>query len=694
MHRPTKPTLMLLLLAMASCSDDQGSANTPVGLAAISTPRTFSVQVVETKVLPGKKSTDPTDGQDKPTDGIDDEDRIGDLGIASLWSEKAYYTKGKYNDNDWKVERGVLKGAAQDLPAFIVHPAAHKATKFAASKHGLFYRFAKAVDHTVYEFNNESFKFLGKVAADDIKPGEFVRLAKLTCNKYKEPRTFVIAPTSLTISTYQDLGPGVSAATLSKTAVGQHVQVVLKVDDAPYDTINTYNAGPAVHANRYGQNRRFFPVFDAGRPGILWQAPASRKLYVSWFSKTFDSVETLELTGMEKTALASATSDGEGTLYYVTVSESSKVAAGTQEVTLHRCGRDGKSHESNPIDASKKGLNIFSFGSAKSMSNDSALRYSKGQLGLMIARKMHKSGDGLNHQGAISVVLDAAKMTVVKNHGQSSGHSFESFLTVAQDGRFLAVDLGDNYPRGVHLHRFDGKSRKSRVVHTFKTKHGTSAKNPAGKTYPAYKELTGSKPYYQWSNDNSTYTEVGAVAETDKAFVVVFACENDQLDNAKATSMHNAPRNLGMVLVRKDFENASKGKGSAVVTDDLVLSKGDSVTGGYYSFSGKWMPQRVNGVKWLTSYDSKEKNASRVKVSARQDGKIALFWEQWAAKSYVESFAMVLDGDGEVAVAPTSLGKKLRLNRRDDPFVHEGNIVHVSGNAKAKTLTLDIFVTP
>merc|ERR1712032_925784 len=99
---------------------------------------------------------------------------------------------------------------------------------------------------------------------------------------------------------------------------------------------------------------------------------------------------------------------------------------------------------------------------------------------------MHKAPDGLNHQGGIAVVLDAETLSVVKNNGQTSGHSFENSLSVSESGEFVSVDLGDNFPRGVHLHKFDDNGMKSKVVYTFKTKHGTTNKSPAGKTYPRY----------------------------------------------------------------------------------------------------------------------------------------------------------------------------------------------------------------
>jgi len=69
---------------------------------------------------------------------------------------------------------------------------------------------------------------------------------------------------------------------------------------------------------------------------------------------------------------------------------------------------------------------------------------------------------------------------------------------------------GDNFPRGVNLHRFpiDGvwSGKPSRVVYNFKTRHGDKPTSPAGKSYPYYGDISGGgKNFYKWSNDNDVY---------------------------------------------------------------------------------------------------------------------------------------------------------------------------------------------
>ncbi|WP_124085297.1 hypothetical protein [Pseudogemmobacter humi] len=120
-----------------------------------------------------------------------------------------------------------------------------------------------------------------------------------------------------------------------------------------------------------------------------------------------------------------------------------------------------------------------------------------------------------------------------KNLGQTSGHSFGNVLTVAQDGAFVGIDLGDNYPRVVNMHSFDQDGISSRLVYAVKTEHGSKQSNPAGKPFGAYPEISGNgKTFCKWSNDNRTYAELGGVIATSGGLSVIFAGEPDPNGNA------------------------------------------------------------------------------------------------------------------------------------------------------------------
>jgi hypothetical protein len=69
---------------------------------------------------------------------------------------------------------------------------------------------------------------------------------------------------------------------------------------------------------------------------------------------------------------------------------------------------------------------------------------------------MTQGSDGLNHQGAFAAVFDAKTLKIIKSYGQTSGHSFSnSLIANKRDGGFIGMDLGDNYPRGIHHWVFD-----------------------------------------------------------------------------------------------------------------------------------------------------------------------------------------------------------------------------------------------
>ena len=259
-------------------------------------------------------------------------------------------------------------------------------------------------------------------------------------------------------------------------------------------------------------------------------------------------------------------------------------------------------------------------------------------------------------------------------------------------GRFVGIDLGDNYPRGVHLHRFTDSNIDSRVVYTFKTAHGTSATNPAGNEYPAYPEISqGGQSFFQWSNDNATYTEIAGVAETSAGLAVVFATERSELDNGRATETLNDQRDVAMVVVRDDFESASRGDGGNVITDDLVVSQGASPTeGGFYGFNGGWHNQRNAGVVWLTDYPDKNQNASRLKVHPHTDG-LFLLWERWSTDSYEETFAMTVSPSGEILVPATPLDGRVRLGFREDLLDIGPGVASIAGQREQKRFVMHMF---
>lgn len=131
-------------------------------------------------------------------------------------------------------------------------------------------------------------------------------------------------------------------------------------------------------------------------------------------------------------------------------------------VTGRKVDMDGNIQVTMEYDTSENGLNVYSyFNSGGSMAWDTV----SNTFALMISRTMLRGNDGLNHQGCIAVIMDAVTLDVIVNRGQTSGHSWNNFIdvdhSIASD--FLAVDLGDNFPRGVHVHKISASSKTSKV---------------------------------------------------------------------------------------------------------------------------------------------------------------------------------------------------------------------------------------
>jgi len=355
--------------------------------------------------------------------------------------------------------------------------------------------------------------------------------------------------------------------------------------------------------------------------------------------------------------------DADGNVCYRTVQRPPGNRAEGFEVAavLHRTRHDGTDAIEQALDVSRQGVNIWRFHSGALRS--ASMRVSKGLLGMILPRQMHKSGDGLRHQGAIALAFRTKDLSLVRNHGQTSGHSMANSLTLNKKGQFLGVDLGDNYPRGVHLHTFDKASRTSRLVFTFKTAHATRARNGS----PLYEEISGNgKTFYKWSNDNAVYTELGGVVEGKRGYTVVFATDRAPdgrvLDNARAFRGCLDPRNLALVHVVKAF---GKAPGGSQIADDLMVSlprKPQAETGGYFDFGGRWRKQRVVGVTWLTDYREREA-AHAPQLLPRADGNLLILWEKQGVPGGLRG--MVVEPDGEVVTPEFSLGFQTSLNRQD-----------------------------
>ena len=450
-------------------------------------------------------------------------------------------------------------------------------------------------------------------------------------------------------------------------------------------------AAPA--AGPPGAARQFLVSNDKTKQaGVLWQDPNSKTVHVTWVDAALSSHRTSALPGMADGTLMAGTSDPQGNLYYFIVQQlpGDHPETVALKASMHLVRPDGKAVTEKPLDMGKNAFNCYSAGGWRD-----SMAFAGGMVGLIFPRTMYMSGDGLRHQAAIAATFPA-DLSDVKLLGHTSSHSFGNILVPALAGPtgaatgLLGVDLGDNYPRGVHLHRISQGKKASKVVFTYKTAHGTSARNNS----PVYAEISSpGRTFYKWSNDNATYTELGGVVEGQASCTVVFSTdrspEGKVLDNSRI-GVNGDPRDLAMLRVARNFER--KPGGSEV--SDALMVPGDPPgappeTGGFFDFGGGWTKQRVTGVIWLTNYKQGEA-AHAPHLLRRRDGSILILWEKTGPDG-PSLWAMTVQESGRQVTEPIRLGIDLHLNR-EDPALRIGNRIFLLASEKGGRTRL-CFVT-
>ncbi|MBW7858171.1 MAG: hypothetical protein H3C43_07765 [Leptonema sp. (in: Bacteria)] len=611
---------------------------------------------------------------------------LANFTAISTFYQNSCYTDGRYNHRDFLFTAGQLQGSEGDsYQTITIDPPKKKAVKFLASHHVLAYQFQKPVAHYIYQYDRGNLSLVAEVASSDIKIGEWHKLQSIDLSQLGQAVTYVVVPQN-PLSIYHTLNDRTIGAKITDTKWGGFEKRIIKVSGKPFDTLLDYTAGPADHENLYGVHRQFFFLEKSDKSALI-----------VYQDKTTGNIQFVELDHQlkainEKTVvktkevLAATAIDDQSQVYLLQISQGNNAT-----FKLQKLSADGRVMANKTYNTGPSELNIYKYADNLIKSNNiSAMSVNQGKVAVIVSRTMNKSADGLNHQGAIAVVFDANSLNLIKNLGQTSGHSFGNFLINDGNG-FVAIDLGDNYPRGVHLHRLDENRKASRVVFTFKTEHGNTPKSPAGVSYPLYTEISSSsKKYYQWSNDNRTYTEIAGLAKALNGYIVAFATEFPQLRNDRASSLGgsklNDPRNLAAVYVTHDFQNV-KQSGNYVV-DDLMIWRGNVAESKFYDFGGRANNQRNVGAVQLTNYTSTDKNVSRPKFVSIGENRNFVIYEEWSATSYRTTWAVEFNNSGKV-VKTQEFGPTWRLNRQDDLYFVNGRLISISGSGANKTIEIN-----
>ena len=419
--------------------------------------------------------------------------------------------------------------------------------------------------------------------------------------------------------------------------------------------------------------RQFFSLKNkAGNLEVIWQDNTTFKIYLMRFGTNFLNPIQIELPTPAESRLLAATNDDQDNVYYAIYQ---KYANNDNDLfMLCSADKSGKKIKQQSF-KSEFSINLFEeFGATMVCKGD--------VLGLMFARTLLAGSDGLNHQSGSAATFSKTSLALISNHGQTSGHSFDNFLMISSTNEFVGMDLGDNYPRGINVHRFplNAGGIDSKVVYTFKTHHGEKPINEAGRKYEKYTEISNNgKTFYKWSNDNDTYTELGGMIEVEDGYLVIFAGEPDKngnsINNARATNYTDS-RNLGFVKVSKQFEKYN------VRLKDLILSSGKEEKGGFFDFGGGWSLQENIGINWLTKYqNAKSENVQHIKTSKLPNGNILIIYELKDISTVVtKSFMMTIDANGKIVIPATEIPENIKLNRRDDIICIGKQVILVQKN--------------
>ena len=448
--------------------------------------------------------------------------------------------------------------------------------------------------------------------------------------------------------------------------IGQVTEYRYNVPGVPFDNARDEQSGPSV----YGKARQFFLFAKpTGEISVIWQDRKSKVVRLT--SLTTDPVSAITIPlpndGVDG-QLACAARDPRGNVYYVLVEAGERTTKKSSlDAVLIKTNESGRPIVKRRLDTTEADLNMANFGK----DDIGSLIYSSDSLFFIISRGMYNG-----HQASTVRIFDSGSLETTKDWGQGSSHSFDNYVVAASTGGFLAMELADNYPRGVHVHYYDASFHTSSVVYTFKTRHATTPGTAGTIMSLPYKTISDEKTtYYQWSNDNATYTELGGIVETDGG-TAVFVCterspEGKTLDGRRTASPLSDPRNIAFVK-----------------TDNQLRPLGEiSETGGFYDFGGGWQAQENRKITWLTEYTERShENATRLKAVRLGDETILLLWEKWTPMKYVSTHAIRLSPDGKVVQPEFEMTKGVRLNRRDDVLVLGNSIYMVSGAPDGKLL--------
>ena len=601
--------------------------------------------------------------------GVPDES-VGDAGIALIFSQNYYWASNLWSSSGYTLTQGTLtdpEGRVGTIEAYRISPPSFSSDfQFIASGNDLFFRFPTQDDYVVYSmtrggtfdgiadgkriirFRDAVVTEEAQILSNQIVVGGFTRIPEMNLHDVREYKVYFYLPKSTRFSSETTVSPGITSCLLSSNPLGRFSKFSINVSKMgiPYDSYRN-QAGPG---NAYMEDNQLlcFPDSD-GSVSIFWKDTASKTLWKT--SMRSDLSHTSVRMPRCLDFFGAATRDPDGNWYYITYN-----SGDSPEIMLVKTDAVGNLLKNRKLSPSAD------FMDTKSMSevwNGARLHHAAGRLCLVLSRTMHNG-----HQGSTIAIFNSKTLATVNPPSQNASHSFDS--RVVHDGRdFLAMSLGDNYPRGVVVNKVNDDYQAGKVVFTYRTRHALEPRDRGdGVILPAGR----------WSNDTLTYTELGDIVPMESGYGVLLASERS-VSNELTTASVNQSRNLAYLRVAPDFDSMITDE--YVVPEEMILTEGtDSRLFGFYDFGGNRVIQRNRNVVWLTNYRQKEiKNASRPKMIRISRNVMMILWEVWTLDRHSSTYGMTINSEGTRLMNPVDLDT-VRLCP-GDRMVHSGK--HVFG---------------
>ena len=381
----------------------------------------------ESKLIPGKNSVEFENNKPGDKSRISNSDVLGNLAIVSLFYQNWCYTDGTYNYNDWQVQSGILKGN-EEFEAYTISPPQHKAKQFLASHHKMFFKFSNMEDYQVFSFENSSLSLISKIEASQISKNGYTLIPDFDLSKMETSKTYVFVPLSQKISMMTQISENVEGAKIYDNG---SVKIEARIYSANFTPSipEDFNSGPGGWENKFSTIRNFFLIVDRGTTSVFCQDQNQGKGHLIKFSSDFNSVTTIDFNIDNNFKLGAAVAGDAEIIFYILVE---KKNAGdklsTRKVFIVKADTTtGQELLRNQLDSSVNQLDIYE------LSTGCFLEYNGKEIAMYISRIKTKSRDGLNHQGGICVLFNSQTLEIIKNHGQTSGHSFGNSIVLLED---------------------------------------------------------------------------------------------------------------------------------------------------------------------------------------------------------------------------------------------------------------------